>query len=56
MRESFFPAIKCSMCNADVEISQMGDHICAGESEGTLKTLATELHFYRALVYILRYI
>ncbi|RPB12214.1 hypothetical protein P167DRAFT_545730 [Morchella conica CCBAS932] len=30
VRESYFPAIKCSMCNADVEITQLGDHICAG--------------------------
>lgn len=34
MRESLFPAIKCSMCNADVEIAQLGDHICAAEKEG----------------------
>lgn len=24
------PAIKCSNCGKDVEISMMGDHICAG--------------------------
>ncbi|KAG0652655.1 Paxillin 1 [Hyphodiscus hymeniophilus] len=27
---SFLPTIKCSMCAADIEISQMGDHICKG--------------------------
>jgi hypothetical protein len=27
---SFLPTIKCSMCAADIEISQMGDHICGG--------------------------
>ncbi|CAN8106091.1 unnamed protein product [Discula destructiva] len=27
---SFMPAIKCSNCGYDVEISMMGDHICGG--------------------------
>lgn len=29
---SFLPTIKCSMCAKDIEISQMGDHICGGSS------------------------
>ncbi|KAI5793111.1 hypothetical protein EDC01DRAFT_85297 [Geopyxis carbonaria] len=33
-RESFLlPAIKCSICNADVAISEMGDHVCAPAEE-----------------------
>lgn len=28
------PAIKCSNCGRDVEISMMGDHICAGAAPG----------------------
>ncbi|KAI9836514.1 MAG: hypothetical protein M1838_005011 [Thelocarpon superellum] len=27
---SFLPSIKCSGCNAEIEISRMGDHICSG--------------------------
>ena len=27
---SLLPTIKCSMCAADIEISQMGDHVCGG--------------------------
>jgi len=26
----FLPTIKCSMCHRDIEISQMGDHVCSG--------------------------
>ncbi|CZR53012.1 related to PXL1 LIM domain-containing protein that localizes to sites of polarized growth, required for selection and/or maintenance of polarized growth sites [Phialocephala subalpina] len=33
---SFLPTIKCSMCAADIEISQMGDHVCGtGSGEPT---------------------
>ncbi|KFA47111.1 hypothetical protein S40293_08705 [Stachybotrys chartarum IBT 40293] len=33
-RESaFMPAIKCSLCGRDVEISMMGDHLCMGPAE-----------------------
>ncbi len=31
---SFLPTIKCSMCAQDIEISQMGDHVCPGPGEG----------------------
>ncbi|PBP20571.1 hypothetical protein BUE80_DR008670 [Diplocarpon rosae] len=27
---SFLPTIKCSMCAKDIEISQMGEHVCGG--------------------------
>lgn len=27
---SFMPAIKCSSCGLDVEISMMGEHVCGG--------------------------
>jgi hypothetical protein len=30
---SFLPAIKCSMCAREIEISQMGDHVCGGSGE-----------------------
>jgi len=33
-RESLFSTIKCSLCNADVEISLMGDHVCLSAKEG----------------------
>lgn len=29
----FLPTIKCSSCNLDVEISAMGEHICAAARE-----------------------
>ncbi|KUJ18312.1 uncharacterized protein LY89DRAFT_732992 [Mollisia scopiformis] len=32
---SFLPTIKCSMCAKDIEISQMGDHVCGGSGEPT---------------------
>jgi hypothetical protein len=30
---SFLPTIKCSMCAREIEISQMGDHVCGGSGE-----------------------
>jgi hypothetical protein len=37
LRDSvLIPSIKCSVCNADVEISLMGDHICARKQEGEI--------------------
>ncbi|CUS14083.1 unnamed protein product [Tuber aestivum] len=33
VRESLFSTIKCSLCNADVEISLMGDHACMSAAE-----------------------
>ncbi|RDL39139.1 uncharacterized protein BP5553_03479 [Venustampulla echinocandica] len=32
---SFLPTIKCSMCARDIEISQMGDHVCSSSGEPT---------------------
>jgi hypothetical protein len=30
---SFLPTIKCSMCAREIEISQMGDHVCGEPGE-----------------------
>jgi hypothetical protein len=30
---SFLPTVKCSMCAREIEISQMGDHVCGGSGE-----------------------
>ncbi|TVY35274.1 Paxillin-like protein [Lachnellula occidentalis] len=32
---SFLPTIKCSMCAQDIEISQLGEHVCNGAGEPT---------------------
>lgn len=32
----FLPAIKCSTCGSDVEISAMGDHVCSGTVQESL--------------------
>ncbi|CAK1356020.1 unnamed protein product [Cercospora beticola] len=29
---SFLPAIKCSTCGIDIEISELADHVCSGQS------------------------
>lgn len=33
MSTAFLPTIKCSDCNAEIEISAMGDHVCAKGEE-----------------------
>lgn len=33
MSTAFLPTIKCSDCNAEIEISAMGDHVCARGEE-----------------------
>jgi hypothetical protein len=33
---SFLPTVKCSMCAREIEISQMGDHVCGGAGEGNI--------------------
>jgi hypothetical protein len=36
---SFLPTIKCSMCAREIEISMMGDHVCAPAAERELELL-----------------
>jgi hypothetical protein len=39
-REStFLPTIKCSMCHRDIQISQMGDHICGSSGDRRCPTI-----------------
>ncbi|KZF19640.1 hypothetical protein L228DRAFT_37523 [Xylona heveae TC161] len=35
----FLPTIKCSSCNAELEISAMGDHVCSVEPKPTMGTI-----------------
>ncbi|KAI9823715.1 MAG: hypothetical protein M1832_002272 [Thelocarpon impressellum] len=39
---SFLPAIRCSNCNAEIEISRMGDHVCTSEPESELPPATTD--------------
>jgi hypothetical protein len=42
---SFLPTIKCSMCAREIEISQMGDHVCgsSGEREYSLENFGIDV-------------
>ena len=40
---TFLPTIKCSMCHQDIQIAQMGEHVCdkLGDRKLPLAVLAT---------------